>query len=371
MSLIRDALKEAQKKRGETRASISPPPLPPSKKDKHKKRPFLVFAIFSVILFVFIGYFYVQSDKILKKRNKNIVKPLLSSQAIEAPAISKEVPKESSANSSLDSQEKTALPPPQEQNYSNTVESNVPPILPTPTSLTPYTSPAPPKKTSEKLIEPEISEPQEEKESKIEIIRSLLSSAKSSPFEKELKEIKEAENNEDWGRASLLWEKLCEKIEKKEYLLNAGVASKKAGNLQKAEQFLLKSLSFDPQYISALNNLGVLYLEKNDYLKAIDYLQRALSYSSSDPEILINTGIALFKTNNLKEARFYFEEALKLKAELFQPYYYLGIICLKEKDNKKALHYFSKLLQIAPENFPSDLRKWVEEKIRQIKPPSP
>ncbi len=370
MSLISDALKEAQRKREKRNSSLSPPILPSSERKKKRGIPFLGLTIFAFILVIFSVYLYFQIDRITKVRNRNILKPATYQMKIEA----QKPPVEEVKNEIVEDKKE----PPQDLKETNKMIENQESepkekISSARTSI--HESPIP-KKFGERNIKPEkIQEeiPLMEKEKKsgqIEIIRSLIESKKSQ-MEEELLEIEKAERDKDWEKACSMWERIIEKNEKKEYFLNAGVAYKNAGNVKRAEELFLKALELDPQYLSALNNLGVLYLEKNDYDRAIHYFGNALRISPDDPEIYVNMGIAFFKKNEFNKARDLFEEALKINSKLYQPYFYLGVIYLNQNDKERALLNFTKLLDLAPDDFPPELKKWVKEKIDKLRIPRP
>ena len=358
MSLIRDALKEAQKKREEKKGvAPSHPSLPSSR--KKRKFPFLSLVILSILFLLFFVYVYIQMEKIAKVQSK---KALITSNAYGTTDISmKEVSKNYSTKASEEKQEKSEIAPPPLEKTKEEKKEEV--KIPSPTSdFRPLPKKAEPKKFLPEEFAKE--EKNEREEGKIEIIRSPDQLKKSQIVEEEeLLEIEKCERNHDWDRACSLWEKVLEKNEKKEYLLNAGVAFKNKGDLKKAEELFLKAISLDPSYLSAINNLGVLYLEMNNYDKAIEFLSTALKIYPEDPEVHVNIGIGYYKKKELEKAKKHFEQAIKLRTEIYQAYYYLGIIYLNQKDKEKALICFTKFLQLVPEDFPPDLKRWVKEKI--------
>lgn len=367
MSLISDALKEAQRKREKKYSPLSPPILPPPERENKRGRPFLGLTIFAFMLVIFSVYIYFQVDRIIKVRNRNIVKPATSQTKFETQKLSPEESRKEIVEGEKESPEDLTKTNKMIESHESEPEEK---IRSARTFLSENT-------TSErfeernikpKKIEEEIPLMEEErKNEKIEIIRSLIESKKSQ-IEEELLEIEKAERDKDWKKACSLWEKIIEKNGKKEYFLNAGVAHKNAGNGRRAEELFLKALELDSQYLPALNNLGVLYLERNDYDRAIYYFGNALKISPEDHEIYVNMGIAFFKKNEFNKAREYFEEALKLNNRLYQPYFYLGIIYLNQNDREGALLNFTKLLELGPDDFPVELKKWVEEKIERLSP---
>lgn len=368
MSLISDALKEAQRKR-EKRDSLSLPPILPPPEKKKRGRPFFGLTIFAFILVIFSVYLYFQIDRIIKVRNRNIVKPATSQMKIDAQKPSAEESRNEIVEDKKDSPEDFKKSNKMIESHKSEPEEK------TSSAITFLSENPPPEKFEERNIKPkkieeEIPLMEDEKRSgQIEIIRSLITS-KESQIEEELLEIEKAERDKDWEKACSMWGKIIEKNGKKEYFLNAGVAYKNAGSSRRAEELFLKALELDPQYLSALNNIGVLYLEKNEHDKAIHYFGNAIKISPEDPEIYVNMGIAFFKKNEFNKARIYFEEALKLKNKLYQPYFYLGIIYLNQNDRERALLNFKKLLELAPDDFPPELKKWVKEKIEKLRIPN-
>ncbi len=371
MSLISDALKEAQRKRGGKKDGLPslPAPYQPERKRK-KQRPLLGLTIFAILLLFFSVYFYIQMEKILKIRNRNTVNPSISQTDTKQQKPFQEEGKKELQETLREEPGKI-----DEKNFPGSYEERgrdelkiSQPIIP----QFPIQSEKKrkEKKLPEKLPKEKVSVKEEEKKDEIEIIRSFISSKKSS-IEEELLEIERLEKTGEWGKACSLWEKIIEGNKKKEYFLNAGVAYKNKGDWKRAEELFLKAIELDPHYLTAMNNLGVLYLEKKEYDKAIDYLLNALKLSPSDPEINVNIGIALFKKNEFKNAQEYFEKSLKIKNDLYQSYYYLGIIYLNQNEREKALSSFLKLLELAPDDFPPELKRWVKGKIDSLRIPNP
>jgi len=331
----------------------------------------LGLTIFALILVIFSVYLYFQIDRIVKVRNRNIVKPVTSPVEIEP----QKPPAEESRNDIVEKKEEIPENLTKNNKIIESIESEPKEKISLDQTF-PSSEVPPPKKSEERNAKPKKIEEgiplmeEERKAGQIEIIRSLISSKKSQ-MEEELLEIEKAERDKDWEKACSLWERVIEKNGEKEYFLNAGVAYKNAGNGKRAEELFLRALELDSQYLSALNNLGVLYLERNDYDKAIHYFGNALKISPGDPEIYVNIGIAFFKKNEFNKARNYFEEALKLNNKLYQSYFYLGVIYLNQNDREGALLNFTKLLEFAPDDFPTELKKWVKGKMDKLRIPKP
>ncbi|MEE4295415.1 MAG: type IV pilus biogenesis/stability protein PilW [Wenzhouxiangella sp.] len=68
---------------------------------------------------------------------------------------------------------------------------------------------------------------------------------------------------------------------------NAGACARRAGELEKAEEYLRQALDLDPNYPDALFQLSELKLEAGDPFRARAFLQRLESVSAADPAALV------------------------------------------------------------------------------------
>ena len=107
-----------------------------------------------------------------------------------------------------------------------------------------------------------------------------------------------------------------------------GVAEMKENNYEKAEEYLRKSLTANPQNSMSYNNLGVLYL--------------SMSGGCNGSE---NPG-----KETLYKAIKYFEKALTISPGFIQPKFNLGLCYLKLGDFDKAESYFNSVIEADPRN---------------------
>ncbi len=68
---------------------------------------------------------------------------------------------------------------------------------------------------------------------------------------------------------------------------NAGACARRAGNAEKAEEYLRQALQLDPNYPDALFQLSELNLESGDAFRARAFLQRLESVAAEDPAALV------------------------------------------------------------------------------------
>src|SRR5215213_1081711 len=101
-------------------------------------------------------------------------------------------------------------------------------------------------------------------------------------------------------------------------LYNKALESVKAGDRDKAIEQLKGAIAIHPQFVAALNGLGVQYMKLGNYQYAFEALNIALVYSPDIFILHLNCGIALFNLTKYAEAEKEFSAAL-LKNEASGP----------------------------------------------------
>lgn len=104
-----------------------------------------------------------------------------------------------------------------------------------------------------------------------------------------------------------------EKRDKEAAVLNVQLASGyiRRGNLEVAQEKLLKAISFDDKYVPAYTTLAVLMNMIGDVEKAEEYYLEALDIASNDPDLHNNYGAFLCNHGKYEEAKEQFYIALK------------------------------------------------------------
>lgn len=85
-------------------------------------------------------------------------------------------------------------------------------------------------------------------------------------------------------------------------LYKQAMDSDKAGNRKKAIELLNKSLELYPDFVAALNQLGLQYMELGDWGKASDPLRKAIKLAPDAFQPRLNYGIVLIQVKNYKDA---------------------------------------------------------------------
>jgi tetratricopeptide (TPR) repeat protein len=95
-----------------------------------------------------------------------------------------------------------------------------------------------------------------------------------------------------------------------------GVAELKMGSRGAAHRDFGRALKFDPQLVSAENNLGAVALLDKKYKSAIDYFKKALAMDESIASTHINLAEAWVGLGNMDRAMTEYARALELDADI-------------------------------------------------------
>ena len=127
-------------------------------------------------------------------------------------------------------------------------------------------------------------------------------------------------------------------------LYNKALESVKAGDRDKAIEQLKAAIAIHPQFVAALNGLGVQYMKVGNYQHAFEALNSALVFSPDNFMLHLNCGISLFHLAKYSEAEKEFSAALLKKEASGSAHVYHArtLIALKRfddaaKDLKRAI----------------------------------
>jgi tetratricopeptide (TPR) repeat protein len=124
-----------------------------------------------------------------------------------------------------------------------------------------------------------------------------------------------------------------------------------AKDLQGAIKELKLAVSEYPAFVSAHNQIGVLYLRLNEVDHADDAFKAALKINPDAYEPLLNRGISQYRLGKFKDAETMFRGSLKVKADSAVSYYYLGRTLNKLGRNEDAEKAFLTCLKMSPADF--------------------
>jgi superkiller protein 3 len=129
---------------------------------------------------------------------------------------------------------------------------------------------------------------------------------------------------------------------------NSGVYFYKQGEFSKAIQAYQKVLEVDPTYIEAYNNLGILYQTLGDMDRALGFYQKSIEINPRYEKGYNNLGTLLFLRGRYEEAQEAFGKALALNPDNIESHINLGILFKKKGEVEKAIESYQKALAINP-----------------------
>ena len=114
---------------------------------------------------------------------------------------------------------------------------------------------------------------------------------------------------------------------------------------------LKEAVSAYPAFVSAHNQMGVLYLRLNEVDEADRSFKAALKINPEAYEPLLNRGIALYRLGKFKDAETVFRKTLKVKPDSAVSHYYLGRTFNKLGRNEDAETALLTCLKMNPNDF--------------------
>ncbi|MEK7433935.1 MAG: tetratricopeptide repeat protein, partial [Cyanobacteriota bacterium] len=119
---------------------------------------------------------------------------------------------------------------------------------------------------------------------------------------------------------------------------------------EKAIEFYNKSISINPNFYNAYNNLGNVYKAKEEYDKAIEYHKKALELSPNSYISYNGLGNVYYSKKEYDKAIEYHKKALELSPDNYLFYNNLGDVYKAKKEYDKAIEFYNKSISINP-NF--------------------
>lgn len=131
-------------------------------------------------------------------------------------------------------------------------------------------------------------------------------------------------------------------------LNNKGLAYLWLGELDKAYKILAKVVSRDPNSYVFNNSFGLVMFKCKDHQKAIELFQKSLSINPTYTKALNNIGWTYLDLEYPDEAITYFKQALEKGGSSLDLYCGMGKSCLLKKDYSNAVVNFNHCLTLRP-----------------------
>jgi tetratricopeptide (TPR) repeat protein len=133
-----------------------------------------------------------------------------------------------------------------------------------------------------------------------------------------------------------------------EAINNLGIALHKAGRINEAISCYKKALEINPRYASANANLGFALADKGEFAEAVSLYNKALQIAPDLIELRIKLGIALTKSGKLAEAAKEYEKILLIQPQNTMAHNNLGIVLIQQGKFDEAIEHFRQVIRINP-----------------------
>lgn len=99
-------------------------------------------------------------------------------------------------------------------------------------------------------------------------------------------------------------------------LYQQALACQRSNNLTMAERLYLRILKVDPRFVSAMNNLGVIYMSQNKYRNAQQLFQNAIAIDNDYVDPYYNLACIYTLTGKTAEGLAYLKKAIAIKKDV-------------------------------------------------------
>ncbi|MFQ5682543.1 MAG: tetratricopeptide repeat protein [Candidatus Binatia bacterium] len=130
-----------------------------------------------------------------------------------------------------------------------------------------------------------------------------------------------------------------------------GMASLRLREVEKAEDYIRKTLRLFPNHAEARTLLGWIKLEMHkDYPSAVEEYSRVVQLRPDSPEAHNNLGVAFKKNGELEKAINSFNRAVKLRTDYGEAWSNRGWVYMQQKKWREARRDFEHALKINPDD---------------------
>ena len=131
-------------------------------------------------------------------------------------------------------------------------------------------------------------------------------------------------------------------------LNNIGVIFQGLGKKQRAKECFEKAIKINPNYADAYYNLGNIFKDLGKNQKAKEFFEKAIEINPNYADAHNNLGNVFKDSGNLQKAKECYEKAIELKPDYVDAHNNLGVIFKELKKNGKAKNCFEQVIKINP-----------------------
>ncbi len=127
---------------------------------------------------------------------------------------------------------------------------------------------------------------------------------------------------------------------------NLGLIYKNTGEIEKAKSCFKKVIEINPEITETHNNLGLIFQQFGENDKAINCFKKSIKIDPNYSSAYYNIASIFHKMGKFEIAKNYYENAIKIKPNYAEAYNNLGIIFNQLDENEKAILYCKKAIDI-------------------------
>jgi len=131
-----------------------------------------------------------------------------------------------------------------------------------------------------------------------------------------------------------------------------------------------KALSIKQDYVEVYNNIGVLYMGA-DVDKAKENFNQAIFFDPYFVPAYVNRGIIAQQNKDFDTALKDYDHAIALRPDFIDAYNNRGIVYSLQKEYRKAISDFDRVLQLNPQHDIARRNRWIAEQMEQGKIKNP
>lgn len=136
---------------------------------------------------------------------------------------------------------------------------------------------------------------------------------------------------------------------------NLGVLAKYQGELSKSIDYYQKALNINPNLVLvknnmaiALNDLGIQLRREGKLKESIKHMKKALFYFMEYPECYYNLGIAYSELDQLEKSIYYYQMSVHFNPKLAEAYNNMGILYKKLENTQQAIECYKTAISLNP-----------------------
>jgi len=127
---------------------------------------------------------------------------------------------------------------------------------------------------------------------------------------------------------------------------NLGLIFKNTGQIEKAKICFEKVIEINSEIAEPHNNLGLIFQMLGENEKAINCYKKSIKIDPNYSSAYYNIGYLFHKIGNTETAKTNYEKAIEIKSNYAEAYNNLGILCNQIDENENSISYFKEAINI-------------------------